>query len=91
MTISILRKEIWKLQRLASIDTNLMRLIDNHPTSSIYTNRLPSLDEQHPASIMVWSILEDHLKVSFFVEPELENIIPKVCAYCPSHQIPFLR
>ncbi|KAF3527959.1 hypothetical protein DY000_02040739 [Brassica cretica] len=31
-----------KLQRLASINTNLMRSIDNHPTSSIYT---------HPTSI----------------------------------------
>ncbi|KAF3516810.1 hypothetical protein DY000_02060861 [Brassica cretica] len=42
MTINTLREDIWKLQKLASIDTNLLRSIDKNPTSSIYT---------HPTSI----------------------------------------
>ncbi|KAF3523495.1 hypothetical protein F2Q69_00048428 [Brassica cretica] len=51
MMISILREEIWKIQRLALIDTNLMRSIDIHPTSSINTHLIPSIDNQQIASI----------------------------------------
>ncbi|KAF2577057.1 hypothetical protein F2Q68_00005175 [Brassica cretica] len=52
MTISILREEIWKLhQRLASIDTKLVRSIDNYPTSSINAHPKSSIDNQELASI----------------------------------------
>ncbi|KAG5388457.1 hypothetical protein IGI04_029998 [Brassica rapa subsp. trilocularis] len=47
-------EEIWKLhQRLALIDTNLMRSIDNQPTSSINAHSISSIDTQQIASIYI--------------------------------------
>nr|VDC96560.1 unnamed protein product [Brassica oleracea] len=62
MTIIILREEIWKLhQRLASINTNLMGSIDNHP-HIIYQRPPYIIDRQSADSIDLHphSIIDRH-------------------------------
>ncbi|KAF3538855.1 hypothetical protein F2Q69_00025071 [Brassica cretica] len=95
MTISTLREEIWKLQRLASIDTNLLRSIDKNPIINLHPpdidrHRQPIIDRYHPPNIDRCPLLDDSLGCIVEIEPIEERMYMSKASdlAVPKHQRP---